>query len=180
MEILEFKNEGIYVIFNKDTEECYVGSSTNLGNRFTKHKSLLKHNKHPNNLLQNAYNNNPEKIIFGVLEYCTEDILNKEQIYLDSLNSVYNITKDVINNTPSKESRIKMSKTRKDLYKQGILKPNGKPVIQTDLKDNFIQEFPSIMEAARVLGISKSSITRVLNGKYKQVNGFKFSYKLVL
>ena len=60
-----------------------------------------------------------------------------------------------------------MSKTRKNLYKQGILKPNGKPIIQTDLKDNFIKEFPSIMEAARVLGIHKSSITRILNGKWK-------------
>ena len=56
MEIIEFKNEGVYVLKNIINNKSYIGSSSNIGNRITKHMSLLKHNKHDNALLQKDFN----------------------------------------------------------------------------------------------------------------------------
>lgn len=181
MEILEFKNEGIYLIYNQVNNDCYIGHSMNVGNRKTKHISLLSNNKHSNELLQNAVNQyGIENFKIGVLEYTTENLLEKEQKYVDILKPKYNITKDVINNTPSLESRRKMSKTRLKMYEKG-LKPNGaKPIIQTDLNGNFIKEFRSVRQASIQLKIDKSAIHRVLCGKYKQMKSFIFLYKKVL
>ena len=104
----------------------------------------------------------------------------REQYFVDFLNPVYNITRDIINNTPSEESKKKMSISRLKLFQEG-LKPNGsKPIIQTDLEGNFIKEYSSIRQASIELNMDRSGIQRVLYGKYKQMNGFKFSYKLVL
>lgn len=182
MKILEFKNQGIYIILNVINNKCYIGHSTNLGNRLTKHFSLLRNNKHDNHKLQEDFNFfKEESFKLGVLEYTNENFLEKEQEYVNKYSPEYNITKDVIKNTPSVKSRIKMSKTRKNLYKEGILIPNGsKPIIQTDLEDNFIAEYPSIMETVRKTGLDRSAIQRVLYGKYKQMKGFKFLYKQVL
>lgn len=179
MKILEFKNKGIYIIINVINNECYIGHSTNLGNRLTKHFSLLRNNKHDNYRLQKDFNQFGESNFkFGILEYIEKDFLKKEQDYVNKYKPKYNITKDIIRNTPSIESRIKMSKTRKELYKKGILKPKGsKPIIQTNLDGNFIAEYPSIMEAVRKTGLDRSGIQRVLYGKYKQMKGFIFSYK---
>ena len=181
MEIYNFKNEGVYVIVNLINNEMYIGSSMNLGNRKTKHFSLLKNNKNPNNLLQSAVNKyGIENFEFGILEYCTESLLEREQYFVNKLNPVYNITRDIINNTPSEESKKKMSISRLKLFQKG-LKPNGsKPIIQTDLKGNFIKEYSSIRQASIELNMDRSGIQRVLYGKYKQMNGYIFKYKLVL
>lgn len=182
MKILEFKNVGIYVLINIVNNKHYIGHSTNLGNRLTKHFSLLRHNKHDNYKLQEDFNKYGEKSFkFGILKYVEKDLVEIEQKYVDLYNPEYNITKDVIKNSPSIESRIKMSKTRKNLYITGVLTPKGeKPIIQTDLDNNFIAEYPSIMEAVRQTGLDRSGIQRVLYGKYKQMKGFKFLYKLAL
>lgn len=181
MEIYDFKNEGVYCIFNKVTNEMYIGSSMNLGNRKTKHFTLLKNNKHQNHLLQNAVNQyGIENFEFCVLEYCTKFLLEKEQKFVNQLNPSYNITKDVINNTPSEESRKKMSESRLKLFEKGMIANGSKSIIQTDLDGNFIKEFQSIRQASIQLNMDRSGIQRVLCGKCKQMKGYKFTYKLVL
>ena len=47
---------GIYKIVNKIDGKYYVGNSKNIYKRWIKHKSLLRHNKHINDYLQNAFN----------------------------------------------------------------------------------------------------------------------------
>ena len=47
---------GIYKIVNKIDGKYYVGSSKHIYKRWRKHKSLLRHNKHLNDYLQNAFN----------------------------------------------------------------------------------------------------------------------------
>ena len=97
MDIYNFKNEGVYAIINLINNKMYIGGSMNLGNRKTKHFSLLNNNKHPNHLLQSAVNEfGIENFKFGILEYCTESLIEKEQYFVDKLNPSYNITKDVI------------------------------------------------------------------------------------
>jgi group I intron endonuclease len=90
MEKLIFQNQGIYCIENTVTKEMYIGHSTNLGNRFTKHNSLLRHNKHANKGLQEAVNSYGIEVLeFNVLEYCEQDFLSREQYYINKYINTY-------------------------------------------------------------------------------------------
>jgi hypothetical protein len=46
-----------------------------------------------------------------------------------------------------------------------------------DLKNNFIQEFPSAMEAGRALNKSGNSIADCASGRQKTAYGFTWKYK---
>ena len=52
----------------------------------------------------------------------------------------------------------------------------SKPVKQFDLRGNFIQEFPSIMEVERKFGYNNSHISSACNGKRQTANGYRWSY----
>lgn len=54
-----------------------------------------------------------------------------------------------------------------------------RPVIQMDLEGNVIQEFVSIAQASRALGISRRSLSCALNGSQKTAAGFKWRLKEV-
>jgi hypothetical protein len=51
----------------------------------------------------------------------------------------------------------------------------SKPILQYDLKGNFIKEYPSIMEARR--DNPKGDIDSCVQGKQKQAGGFQWLYK---
>lgn len=56
--------------------------------------------------------------------------------------------------------------------------PNmSKSISQYDLNGDFIQDFSSIREAARVLGFSMCNIKDCCKGRYKQTHGYIFKYK---
>jgi hypothetical protein len=168
---------GIYKIQNKINNKCYIGSSINILTRLQKHKSLLRKNRHNNSYLQNAFNKyNESNFSMEILEICNlENLLEREQHYVN-LYGDYNITKEVIRNTPSEESKLKHSKTRKELYRLGLLSKTTKSIIQYDLKGNFINNWNSITEASIKLNINPSTIIRVLKGTYKQGKGFIWRY----
>ncbi len=80
----------------------------------------------------------------------------------------------------SKETIEKMSKAKKgkignESQKQKI----SKPIIQYDLQGNFIKEWRSGKEAGLTLGISNGSIANALRGRYKQMNGYIWKYKII-
>lgn len=52
-------------------------------------------------------------------------------------------------------------------------KGRSKIVLQFDKQDNFINEYPSAVEAAKHLGISNTSIGNCLKGLSKSAGGFK-------
>lgn len=89
---------GIYRLINTITNKSYVGSSTNIGNRLKKYycnsyllSKTLKHNSriYKSILEYNYYNFN-----LYILEYCTmEDLISREQHYMDLLKPEYNILK---------------------------------------------------------------------------------------
>jgi hypothetical protein len=56
-------------------------------------------------------------------------------------------------------------------------KDKRKPILQFDLKGNFIKEWKSQTEAFKVLKIQQSNINAVLKGKYKTAGSFKWKYK---
>jgi len=52
-----------------------------------------------------------------------------------------------------------------------------RPIIQLDLQNNFIQEFESAAQAARVLGFNQPDIQACCSGKIKTSKGFIWKYK---
>lgn len=56
-------------------------------------------------------------------------------------------------------------------------KSKSKSVLQFDLNDNLIKEFPSLMKVYRELGFSCQNICACRNGKLKQAYGYIWRYK---
>lgn len=89
---------GVYLISNNVNGKCYVGSSIHLTQRRKEHFSRLMHNKHENIHLQNAYNKyGREAFEFEILEILSiddnikENLLKREQFWIDNLKPEYNI-----------------------------------------------------------------------------------------
>lgn len=57
------------------------------------------------------------------------------------------------------------------IYRQSI------PVLQYDLEDNFIAEFPSIIEASRQTNTTACGIRNIFKGKQKTAGGYKWKKK---
>lgn len=123
-------NSGIYCIENISTKKKYIGQSINIENRWSKHKSELKHSVHDNNYLQKAWNKYGESDFkFYVLEYCEKEKLNDlEKYYIDYYNTMdrklgYNLKSGGQDtNYQSKEVREKISKSNKKSYQNSDLK----------------------------------------------------------
>lgn len=175
--MIDFKNKGVYAIVNLVTGEMYIGSSTNIGSRRDKHFSLLRHNKHDNCRLQKSVKDfGIEAFELFILEF-TEELIQREQFFVNLYLPYFNITTDVINNTPSEYSKKKMSETRLQLYKNG-LKPNcSKAVVGINTFTGEVVEYETIKEAYTKNHIDRSAMQRALRGIYQQMKGYKWYYK---
>lgn len=179
----DLKKPGVYCIENTLNKKVYIGSSKNIYQRLLKHFALLRHNKHENAHLQNAWNKYGEEAFrWYVLEFCQpEKLTPTEQLCIDLFGAEYNITKIVERNILSKESRIKQGNTRRRLHAEGKLEWNFKPVpiYVYDLDGKFLFMNPlGVEDTAHKLGVHASSIIRVANGTYQQCKGYRFSYKM--
>lgn len=88
---------GIYCIENLVNSKKYIGQSVNIHNRWNVHKAELRHNRHDNPHLQNAWNKYGENNFnFFILEQCDYTELDDKEIfyirYYDTYNSGYNLT----------------------------------------------------------------------------------------
>lgn len=54
--------------------------------------------------------------------------------------------------------------------------PN-RPILQYDLKGNFIKEYRSAIQASKELNINQANIVHCLKGKYKYSGGYIWKYK---
>lgn len=52
-----------------------------------------------------------------------------------------------------------------------------KPVCKFDLNGNFIEEYSSASEAARILNLNQRSISKACNGKLKTYSGFIWKFR---
>lgn len=92
MYTLAIKKSGIYKIRNKTNGKFYLGSSCNIIKRKYTHYYELRHNKHPNQILQRAWNKYGEaEFEFIIVCETSEDLLGLEQTMLDTLKPDYNI-----------------------------------------------------------------------------------------
>ena len=106
---------GVYKIQSiLNPEKFYIGSSQNIGRRFTEHKHHLLRNTHYNIKLQRYVNKHGiENLVFLIIEPCLPDfLLIREQFYIDTLNPFFNIN-------PNAESCLgcKRSDESKEKYK---------------------------------------------------------------
>ena len=174
------KKVGIYCIHNTVSGKKYIGSSINIGQRLSNHRSQLRGNYHENIYLQNAYNKYGEEVFTTyVVMYCEEkDLLINEQHYITNLNAEYNIAKDVIRGLQSNETKQKHSRTKKQMYQEGKLLPNcSKEIKVYTINGKYLGTYLTIEEVSVKLKLATTSIQRVLKKEAKQMNGFIFLYK---
>jgi group I intron endonuclease len=173
-----YKKSGIYCIKNTTNNKCYIGSSTHIYYRLRRHKSDLLRKAHANPILQNAYNKyGADSFVVSIIEECDPTIvLVREQYYIDSLLPVYNITKEVINNRPSLESRMKTSNTMRAKAKAGIRincmnEDKRKQIDLYDCNCKFLKRFDSYGDAGRFIKrtypmFSSDSVSIVVKSKF--------------
>lgn len=111
---------GVYGIYNVVRDKWYVGSSLNISQRWSNHKSTLQRGCHHNIKLQNAYNVYGESAFeYHVLTPCTTpDVLEKYEVLwavaLDAFGDGYTLKLGGRQERRmSDESRKKMSEAKK-------------------------------------------------------------------
>ncbi len=120
----------IYKIQNLNTNEIYIGSAINFAKRKYYHLYDLKNNKHHSIILQNSFNKHGEKNFeFSIIEevYEKENLIKKEQFYIDTLKPKYNCSKTAGSPLGVKhtlQARLNMSKAHlgKKLTPESIAK----------------------------------------------------------
>lgn len=100
--------KGIYC-FKKNGEIVYVGSSIDILRRQKQHLNSLRKNKNECCRLQQAFNKYGEDLfVFEVLEL-TDNLIEREQYYIDYYNPRYNIEKVARQRSPETIRKMKES-----------------------------------------------------------------------
>lgn len=173
---------GIYRWTNLINGKIYIGSSSDLGERFyryynidyliktlTRTKSIIY-----SSLLKNGYSN----FKLDILEYCEKkDLLNREQYYFSVLNPEYNIlklayssegfkhtektkeimSKSALGRTFSSETRSKIS--------AALIGKGGKIVQVIDKNTGNTVEYVSINQAAKAFNVRSEKVRRCILNK---------------
>lgn len=113
------RKPGIYAIVNMINAHFYIGSAVSLYRRKNQHFNDLKANRHGNDHLQKAYKrygNNAFRFYVIECVEATEDLIEREQNYIDTLDPHYNIAPTAgsqLGMKHSEETRRKLSKSHK-------------------------------------------------------------------
>jgi group I intron endonuclease len=107
--------KGIYKIINTVNRKFYIGSSKNILKRIRRHFSELRNNSHKNKHLQSSWNKyGEENFLFEILEECLEEnLIVREQYYIDVLIPKYNINKIANSSLGVKRDDITKEKIRR-------------------------------------------------------------------
>lgn len=190
---------GIYEIKNLINNKSYIGSSLNINKRKIAHFSYLRRNNHPNKHLQNSYNKyGVDNFKFNILEICViENIIEKEQFYIDNYKPQYNkrlIAESNFGWKPSEEHikqfSIKMKgegnyfyglKHSEESKEKMRLAKLGKPSLKTKfpgqhiskytLEMKFIESYKSLKECAIKNNLPYKWFIETIN-KNKEYKGF--------
>lgn len=80
------KVPGTYFILDDDKEKVYVGSTSNLYQRYNEHRYGFRHHRHENNVLQKHHDNKNGELSFVFLPTPTKAYATAiEQLWLDAL-----------------------------------------------------------------------------------------------
>lgn len=115
----KYNYSAIYCLRNTIDNKCYVGSAKKLNYRLWSHKHKLTKGNHTNKHLQNFVNKyGIDSIYFEVLEKVENNIIEREQFWIDALKPTFNILPIAGSSEGivlSKEHKSKISKGRKGI-----------------------------------------------------------------
>lgn len=192
---------GVYQITCLANDRFYIGSSVNVGNRFSEHLSHLKSNQHHSAHMQRAWNKyGPHQFVFKLLELVEEDrLLEREQWYLDEYRP---FDKEIGFNTlelAGRNTGLVMSEKTKEKLRQKAL---GRRVsegtkiflreiwtaaheertersieergVEFDIKSptGEIIHVKGMRQFARDHNLDHSQMRRLLNGEHQEVKGW--------
>lgn len=125
---------GIYKIKCLGNGKIYIGSSYCIEKRYKNHIAKLRLNKHINKFLQSAYNKYGEQsFVLSVIEYCdVNNLKDREQFWMDEtkcFDRIIGFNACSKSDRPkdykhTKESKKKMSNTKKKMHLLGLLPSN--------------------------------------------------------
>jgi hypothetical protein len=195
---------GIYQIYNPINNKRYIGSSINVERRLKEHLRNLEKNRHCNDHLQSAYNKYKD-----VLQFQFKEIIDKIRVktierYKDYRNKKNNIFIKAIfdeeandlekyyiafyksndrkygyNILEGGDSKIVPEERRVNLTKVKHGKNKGKVVLVFNLNKEYVGEFVSSYQAAKILNCDQGHIRKCCQCKEgrKQHKGYIFKYK---
>ena len=112
---------------------------------------------------------NGKKIKYSVDRLVAQAFVENPNNYIE----VNHIDEDTLNNYyKNLEWCSHAQNVQHSIYRQSI------PVLQYDLEDNFIAEYPSIAEAARQTNATRCGIYNIFRGKQKTAGGYKWKKKI--
>lgn len=143
----ELKDQGIYKIETSDNR-CYVGSAgRNFRHRWTGHLHSLRNNKHHSQYLQNIFNKYGEDFLqFSILEVVPKDkeqLISREQYWIDLLQPCLNICPNAGNNLGYKHTeefklnRSKQSREKSD-FEGVVITQTGRFSAQIYVRGNRV------------------------------------------
>lgn len=176
-----------YTIYNNETGNCYVGSTSKIGNRVNQHKQTLAKGNHSNKNLQKEYDELKDKesmVVHIALMDTVEEAKQREQLILDEgfdsgvllnvSNNAYCPSKGydradctakttATKNTP--ECKLKTSITSTANWKNEELRRKMIYAMGENVEVNGTQ-YGSVREASRKTGFSALTIRqRLVDGK---------------
>ena len=139
---------GIYKITTLHNNEFYIGSAVCYNRRISLHITNLKNNKHHSIYLQNIFNKyGRDNLKFELIDSCNEEeLITKEQYYIDTLKPKYNSLPTAYSNLGFKHPNSFFDKM-------------NKKILKIDLKGNVLDSYKSIKEAAKENNINNSSVS---------------------
>ena len=174
----------VYKLVDRINNKIYVGSTTRgSGVRFKQHvtKAMSGSDEYP--IHKAIREHGEENFNLSILEFCNslEEMNAREAFYIAAFES----TNPEIgyNNKVGGGVRFQSDASKKKIgdIHRGKVSDKRKPILQYDgYTGEFIQEYPSLSEAADVNQISRGSIIRVLNHKMQRptkANPYVWIYK---
>jgi group I intron endonuclease len=186
---------GVYRLKNIADGACYVGSSKRVKKRISDHFCLLSQNRHPNYILQEAYNKYGREAFSGEVEVVCEDpkdLASIEEMFLQGL-AVFNGTEKLYNiSTTAKtpmagRKHTEATKKKLSLAKKGVVShvtDDYRKKLSDAQRNRFLSDESflakiryivnndhlSYAERGRHLGLDTSSV-RKLALKYQHLKG---------
>ena len=187
----EYNNSaGIYCIENTISNKKYIGSTTALRKRFSKHFFELSKGIHPSKHMQSSYKKyGSSSFQFKVLEVIDESTPDFERILLNTENQYIRINKSNINkygynlrvsaesnygikHSKDAKTRIKGKKLSADTKKKMSISRQGEKHPSAQLSNKQVKEIKILLfkdyrntHISSYLNISKSYINEIKNGK---------------
>jgi hypothetical protein len=183
---------GIYKI-TSPSNKIYIGQSLNIKRRF-KHYSNLNGIKSQSKIYHSLKKYGYENHIFEIIEECSVDELNVREEYWIRLYQSHVIGLNICEGgnsfgkcnrgkKRSEDIKNKISNTKKLnpkiftpelIMKSRQSSTTSKKIFQYDLQGNFINEYPSINEAARQNGIRNDGISNCIRGKQNTAYNYQW------